>query len=150
MSKKLNKKKKPIFAIAGFVIVCLLILMGCIGFRVRGSIKVSAKEDVELPEEIAMYRQDDKRWFEETLGDSNYTMGKSGCLVTCIASVLTMSGKTKTPDVLNAELSSCHVYDTEGNLLWENLKNTGEYEVKVFIDCGSQGRRVLLYGSVRR
>lgn len=158
MNKGFNKKKKTIFTIAGFVIVCLFMLMGFIGFRVRGSTKVSAKEDIELPEEIAMYRQDDKRWFGETLGDSDYTMGKSGCLVTCIASALTMSGKAKTPDVLNTELSSCHVFDTEGNLLWENLKNMGEYEVDVFqevkeetlIACLKDGRypivRVRMYG----
>ena len=116
------------------ICVVFVVLIGC-GFvmlRFRGSYAVSVKEEAVPASEIILYRQDDKRWADETLGDSSYTMEKSGCLVSCIASAVTMTKEKKTPGTLNEEFSAHKVFDAEGNILWDALRNTGEYEVDVF------------------
>ena len=125
--------KKRRIAVCMICVVCVA-LIGC-GFvmlRFRGSHVVSAKEEAVPASEIVLYRQDDERWADETLGDSSYTMGKSGCLVSCIASAVTMTKEKKTPGILNEEFSVHNVFDAEGNILWDVLRNTGEYEVDVF------------------
>ena len=132
------------------ICVVFVVLIGC-GFvmlRFRGSHVVSAKEEVVSASEIVLYRQDDERWADETLGDSSYTMEKSGCLVSCIASAVTMTKEEKTPGILNEEFSAHNVFDAEGNILWDALRNMGEYEVDVFnevteellIECLKDGR----------
>ena len=129
--RKLEKKRKILFIIA--FIICLLIgIAGFVLLRFRGSTVVYAGEDIVPNREIVLYRQDDEEWADETMGDSRYTIGKSGCLVTCIASAVTMMQGEKTPYALNAEFSLQNVFDAEGNILWNNLRNTGEYQVDVF------------------
>lgn len=86
-------------------------------------------------EDIVLFRQDDKRWAEDKLGSSDYSMQKSGCLVTCIAAALSMSGETVTPESLNELFSSGGVYDSEGNLQWENLRQLdrgNSYDAEVY------------------
>ena len=140
-------------------VVCIVLIgFGFFMLRFRGSHVVSAKEEVVPVSEIVLYRQDDERWADETLGDSSYTMEKSGCLVSCIASAVTMTKEEKTPSTLNEEFSAHNVYDAEGNILWDALRNMGEYEVDVFsevteellIECLKDGRypivRVRMHG----
>lgn len=128
-----RNKKRRIIVLLGIIILCLFMMIaGFLVLRFRGSRSVYAREDVALAAEIIMYRQDDERWAEDALGDSSYTMKKSGCLVTCIASAISMGKEEKTPGTLNAEFSLYHVFDMEGNIIWENLRNMGEYEVDVF------------------
>ena len=125
--------KKRRITICMICVVCV-VLIGCglVMLRFRGSHAVSVKEEVVPTSEIVLYRQDDKRWADETLGDSSYTMGKSGCLVSCIAAAVTMTNEEKTPGILNEEFSAHNVFDAEGNILWDALRDTGEYEVDVF------------------
>lgn len=84
-------------------------------------------------------------------------MGKSGCLVSCIASAVTMLKEEKTPHTLNEEFTVHNVFDAEGNILWDALRSTGEYEVDVYkeateellVKCLKDGRypivRVRMY-----
>ena len=141
-----------------FPILLLIFLCASAAFfswvRFRGSkvIKVSNEAINIIPcENIALFRQDDERWAEEKLGNSAYSMKKSGCLVTCIATALTMEGKTITPESLNEYFSSGGVYDSEGNLQWENLRQldggkTFDAEVyntiseEILRDCLEQGK----------
>lgn len=93
-------------------------------------------------------------WASDYLGNSSFTMEKSGCLVTCIASVLGI-----TPQILNEEFSKNNVYDSEGNLLWNQISNVNEnYKTEVYseaseeilMDCLESGRfpivRVRMHG----
>ncbi|MDE7185071.1 MAG: hypothetical protein K2O40_11515 [Lachnospiraceae bacterium] len=155
-------KKKKCLGVFKTVLICcfLLAAAGFLCFRFRGGVQIkqSRYQDI-LPEaEIVLYRQDDARWKKDRLGDSQYTMGSSGCLVSSIASALSMeSGMEKTPGAFNAELSAGGVYDRKGNLQWEPLSALGNYRVEVFqevsadiIDtCLSEGRypvvRVRMY-----
>lgn len=151
-------KSKKAFLLGTFIFCFFVLMSGFIVLRFRGGRTVHAKEDVVADGEVTMYRQDDERWAEETLGDSSYTMKKSGCLVTCIASAITMMDKEKTPAALNAEFTSNYIYDAEGNIVWGNLQDLGAYEVEVFqtadeeilMECLKAGRypivRVRMYG----
>lgn len=132
------RKNRYVFIVVLLLMICLFIMLGFLIIRRRGGTVVYANEDVISNEEIIFYRQDDERWAKETLGDSKYTMGKSGCLVSCIASAVTMMNEEKTPLTLNEEFSVQNVFDAEGNILWDNLRNMGRYEVEVYQDVTSE------------
>ena len=152
----MNKKRIQIIIT---ILLCLLFIVAAfISIRFRGSTPVHAKEDILPEREIVFYRQDDERWAQETLGDSKYTMEKSGCLVCCIASAVSMTDKEKTPQTLNDEFSLQNVFDAEGNIVWGNLNSTSEYHAEIFQgvseeileECLKNGRypivRVRMYG----
>ena len=130
------KRKNILFVIILLIILCLSATF-FIFLRFRGSkvIRVSGEAVNIIPcEDIVLFRQDDERWAEDKLGSSDYSMQKSGCLVTCIAAAFSMTGETVTPESLNELFSSGAVYDSAGNLQWENLRlldggNTFDSEV---------------------
>ena len=146
-------RKNILFAILLLIFLCLAASFFAF-LRFRGSkvIKVSREAMNITPcEDIVLFRQDDERWAEEKLGDSDYSMQKSGCLVTCIAAALSMSGETVTPESLNELFSSGSVYDSEGNLQWETLRqldggNSFDVEVypavseEILQDCLERGK----------
>lgn len=133
---------------------------GFLFFRLRNGVQIKPPRDKDISSdrEIVLYRQDNEKWGEDRLGDSRYTMKSSGCLVSSIASAISMeSGVEETPGALNRKLSAGQVYDMEGNLQWEPLSALGDYRVDVYqevssdiIDaCLSEGRypivRVRMY-----
>lgn len=145
---------------AAVIFGILLVIAGFLYLRLRNGVQIKAPQDKEIwsGAEPVLYRQDDERWGEEKLGDSEYTMRSSGCLVSSIASAVSMeSGAEVTPGALNEHFSGERVYDTAGNLQWERLNDLGEYHVDVYgeasaevIDtCLSEGRypvvRVRMY-----
>ena len=146
------KRKSIVSVIILLIFLCLAATFFTF-LRFRGSkvLKVSGETMNIIPcKDIVLFRQDDERWAEEKMGDSDYSMKKSGCLITCIAAALSMSGETVTPESLNELFSSGGVYDSEGNLQWENLRqidggNTFEVEVyntvteEILRDCLEQG-----------
>lgn len=122
------KRYKIVLAI---VVILLLAGMAAGMFRLRGGVTVKPAEEQSKGKEVILYRQDDSQWEKDTLGDSRYTMESSGCLVTCIASALSMGGENVTPGELNGLFSENGVYDEEGNLLWDKLRELEEYEADV-------------------
>lgn len=147
-------KKKNVLKIALlFVALCMGIMAVCF-LRFRGSKVISVSKSVEdiVPcENIILFRQDDERWAEDKLGSSVYSMKKSGCLVTCIAAALSMEKMNVSPKSLNELFSYNDVYDLEGNLQWDPLRQLDggkTYEVEVFSsaseevlrDCLKQGK----------
>ena len=147
------KRKKFLFVIILLFILCMAAAFFAF-LRFRGSkvIKVSKEAVNIIPcDDIVLFRQDDERWAEDKLGSSDYSMQKSGCLVTCIAAALSMNGETVTPESLNELFSSGGVYDSEGNLQWETLRqldggNTFDAEVypavseEILHDCLERGK----------
>lgn len=131
-------KKKRILTIIIVLLFLLLIAAVFVYIRVRGGTVVHTETDIISKREIVFYRQDDERWAQETLGSSKYTMEGSGCLVCCIASAVSMAGEEITPEVLNDKFFSQNVYDTEGNVVWNNLQNAGEYQAEVFGDVSGE------------
>ena len=53
-----------------------------------------------LPEAV-YYLQKDEEWAAAPLGESRFTMGSSGCLVTCLATLFDLYGESVTPGELN-------------------------------------------------
>lgn len=129
MRRKTGKRACSVIVLLAGI---LIIVLGFMLLRFRGSTVVHAGEMISSNPKIVFYRQDDEQWAAETMGDSAYTLAESGCLVSCIASAVTMMGNEKTPYALNEMFSGQNVFDAEGNLLWDNLRNTGEYEAEVF------------------
>lgn len=131
------KKKSILIFVLLFLALCLG-AMAIIFLRFRGSKAISAARGTEniIPcENVILFRQDDERWAEDKLGNSVYSMKKSGCLVTCIAAALSMEEVSVSPKSLNELFSSEGVYDQEGNLQWDSLRQLDEgetYEVEVF------------------
>ena len=67
------------------------------------------------------------------LGTSAYTMKSSGCLVSCIASAVSMeTGTAVTPGSLNAIFSEKGVYDSEGNIQWAALDALEGFTAEVY------------------
>lgn len=151
----MNKHKTVrIFIILFFIFLVIAAVYFFLLLRFRGSVKVHPEKDVTVTDHIILYRQDNNLWASDYLGDSSFTMEKSGCLVTCIASVLGI-----TPQILNEEFSKNNVYDSEGNLLWNQISNVNEnYKAEVYseaseeilMDCLESGRfpivRVRMHG----
>lgn len=130
--KHFNVRKITIFFIGIFIILFMVCFVMFIRFR--GSVKVYPNRDIDISENFTFYRQDNDLWAGDYLGESSFTMKKSGCLVTCIASAMNVDPKT-----LNEQFSLHNVYDSEGNLLWGNLKNFDDsYHVEVFSEISGE------------
>lgn len=119
----------------GILTVLFLAVISGVVFllRFRNSVTVYAAYDIQSDAEAVLFRQDDARWAGENLGGSKYTMKSSGCLVSCIASALSMGGNAAmTPGILNEKLSQARGYDSEGNLKWDSLRTLDGCSVDVY------------------
>lgn len=127
--KKAGRKK----IVRGIVLICIagLIAAGAAAVRVRGSVRVGRTCLNDTRYCNVRYRQDDIRWAEDRMGDTSYRLKGSGCLVTCIAAVLSVE-ETVTPGELNAEFSRRDVYDAEANIQWGVFDRMEEVEVDVY------------------
>lgn len=134
----MTSKKTRIFVIITIFLCTFLLVIAFVFLQFRGSTRIKSTIDIVPDADIVCYRQDDPRWADESLGNSAYTLKSSGCLVSCIASALTMEHDTEeTPFTLNARLSSEKGYDSEGNLQWENLRQTTGFQVDLPSDISS-------------
>lgn len=125
-----------------FLLCCFLVLIIGVGglylYKNRNAETVYPENKINS-EPVAFY-QKDERWAEDNLGDSKYTMSNSGCLVTCIASMVLMQDipvselSEITPKTLNEYFSENNVYDSEGNLDWIRAGEVLDVE---FIGCDS-------------
>lgn len=131
--KRTRRGRRLILYLVGIALLAVLAAAVFFALRVRGSVAVHAEKEIMPDGETAYFRQDDERWAEERLGNSRYTMKNSGCLVCCITSAIVMGGETgETPFTVNERFTRQGAYDSEGNILWDNLRNIGGYEVEVF------------------
>lgn len=70
---------------------------------------------------VEYFLQNDPQWASDILGESQYRMGGSGCLVSCIASSLDAQGFDTDPGMLNAAFSDHSVFNNEGDVLWDSI-----------------------------
>lgn len=137
--KSYMKRRKRIISIIIGIGAVLIVLTGLFVVRQRGSKVLHSSMDILPQKEIVFYRQDASVWADEFLGGSSYTLESSGCLVSCIASAVTMMGEAvETPQSLNAQFSELGVYDSDGNILWGNLNNMEKYGVEVYADVSAK------------
>lgn len=115
-----------------FLIIVIIVLMAAIllFLRVRGSVSIKSEKDFQIPENVVCAFQKNPLWDKDRLGTSAYTMGSSGCLTTCITSIVNMQDieidqmrDGLTPGTLNALFSSHNVYDGDGNIQWVQLES---------------------------
>ena len=115
-----------IFVLGGIIVLFLLL-------RLRGSVTLKPSKFSLPAKEVTAYRQDDAAWADDLLGTSAYTMKSSGCLVSCIASAVSMeTGTAVTPGSLNAIFSEKGVYDSEGNIQWAALDALEGFTAEVY------------------
>lgn len=133
-----NKKITLIKLVILFIgIIVAAIALFC--FRVHHGVVVKTDKPEVISHEVIAYRQDDERWAKDQLGDSSFTMKSSGCLVSCIASAVSMERMEEvTPGELNAIFSEYNVYDGEGNIQWSAIENIDGYSVNVYNDVEEQ------------
>ncbi|MDO5411764.1 MAG: hypothetical protein Q4F21_15190 [Lachnospiraceae bacterium] len=117
------KKKFMTFLLTASVLLLLPVLIFI--FRIRNSVKITARSTI-LPCSVIYFQQKDPEWGDNTLGSSSFTMSSSGCLTTCLAAEIQMQypeiSEPFTPGQLNSFFSQSHVYDREGNILWDCLE----------------------------
>ena len=74
------------------------------------------------PIEVAYFLQNDPLWAAESLGNSNSSLGSSGCLVSSIATAVNNYGFSYTPKELNELFTENDVYTENGLVIWKNIK----------------------------
>lgn len=126
-----NIKKK--YFIWLLCIVIPVAFLAAFLWRIRGSVILTPTDTIPASETV-FYSQNDSRWKEDSLGSSAFTMGKSGCLVTCMAAAIQMENLTingLTPGSLNQYFSKHGVYDAQGNLQWTVLRDLGGLQLEL-------------------
>jgi len=113
-----KNRKKYILLFIVFVMFMILAALAAFGFRFRGSSLIGHPSKVTEVAALPFYQQTDPEWAEDPLGNSRFRMGGSGCLTTCIASVMGEG----TPGEWNRFFSDHQVYDEQGNLQWDQLE----------------------------
>lgn len=127
-----------------YILLCglLVIVVGTTAiylYKNKNAETVLPENEISFSQTVAFY-QKDERWAEDNLGNSKYKMSDSGCLTTCITSMLLMQEITVfeldeiTPKTVNDYFSENNVYDSEGNLDWIKA---GEVLGVEFIGCES-------------
>lgn len=117
--------------LVGLLVIFLAVTALCAVFflRVRNSVVVKPDADIAC-DNVIYYTQTDEAWKDDYLGDSKYQMAGSGCLTTCIASVLEMQEiAAKNPGEMNRTLSDALVYDAQGNMQWDALEKCFDLSV---------------------
>lgn len=120
------------------LVLLLLLLAGLLGGYVyikRSGVRVESTIEC-VPDSAVYFCQKDDRWKDDPLGSSEYHMGDSGCLTSCLAAEILMQEmeiegleEEITPGTLNHLFSENQVYDSEGNLQWDVLENVLHTEI---------------------
>lgn len=135
----MKNKKKVLIRLLVLAVGILALASVLLGFRLRGSVTIRADQTEIPPHDVVAYRQDDVRWADDALGDSSFTMKSSGCLVSCIASAVSMErGVEVTPGVLNRFFTEHSVYDSEGNIQWTAIDGIDGYSAQVYQGVSQQ------------
>lgn len=117
------KLKKISIIITVSIVIVVLSVTALYLYKNRNAKTINPS--VEITSDTIAFYQKDEKWKNDFLGNSEFHMGDSGCLTTCIASQLLMQGISVvevpdiTPGTLNKFFSENNVYDAEGNLQWD-------------------------------
>jgi len=123
---KKHKKQIPVLLMAAALIAIMLAGLPFLrGYVIKNSGIELKPADVYTVINAQSFLQNDERWAQDKLGASSYSMGSSGCLVCCIASVMCQYGADTDPGRLNRALYENGVYNEDGDILWERLKTLG-------------------------
>lgn len=93
-------------------------------------IELNTDKNFDYLREVEYFQQNDPRWADERLGNSNFTLAEQGCTIADVAMVLRYLGNEIDPKLLNAELTKNNAYTENGNLLWYKLEELYAVEYK--------------------
>lgn len=124
------KRKKLLLCVICVALAAAAFLGWKLWRRQKGDqgVLLEAGED-RSPGTVISYCQRDEVWKDDKLGDSAYTMGRSGCLTSCIASALSTErenlgvGSTITPGELNRLFGENQVYNGSGDIVWGKIRD---------------------------
>ena len=127
--------------IATVICVLIILILGIFALwyakNRRGGVKVTSTVEYNVNTNLVLYRQDDEKWKDDKLGASKYTVGSSGCVMTCIAMALSDTNIGVDPKDFNSFLSENNVFDADGNLQWGMLENIDGYHTAVYSEVSS-------------
>lgn len=109
------------------IIAVLLIAVSFNLWKNRGGCVVTIDQNLNSSK-VSFFYQKDGRWKDEELGESRYTIGSSGCIITCLASICSVNDMNNdsilnvNPSTLNQYLREQAVYDHDGNIQWDELQ----------------------------
>ena len=119
------RRKKIIRILTGAAIL-VLAAAALLVWRHRGGggegTTIQSTKAHPLPEAV-YYLQKDEEWAADPLGESRFTMGSSGCLVTCLATLFDLYGESVTPGELNRLFTEQGVYNASGDVIWGNISS---------------------------
>lgn len=125
--EKMAKKKKVFIGLLAFAACFFTGMFFYVRFNGDPGVAIKPKGDKPAGK-VAAYYQRDERWKEDTLGNSGFSMGGSGCLTSCIASALSTeekaleTGVSMTPGELNRIFGQQQVYNAQGDIVWAQIK----------------------------
>lgn len=131
--------KKKIMIVILIILVLLAGILTIVYYiKNQGGVKITCESNYKVNENLISYRQDDDEWKDDKIGESRFTMGDSGCIITSISTAISQSDSSLTPGELNALLSENNVFDDDGNLQWGMLEQIPGFHIKVYSDITSQ------------
>ncbi len=95
-------------------------------------------QGMEQPQAVTVYSQRDSMWAAKKIAGTAYTIGSEGCLMTCVASMLTDAGRLMTPDVLNDWLIAHNGYvikDGHSAFVWASVDQLGVVKFVNRVNC---------------
>lgn len=131
-----GKKKLGILLVA-IVLGIILCLFVVTKIKDRGGVVVKCNSDFPVNEKLVAYRQDDDAWKNDKIGESKYTMGSSGCIITSIATALSSTSVAMDPGAMNKFLSKNNAFDEAGNLQWGRIDEINGLYADVYSDVSS-------------
>ncbi len=126
----ITDKTRKVLLIAAIVIIGLVIFSQLI--KNRGGVNVKCQTEYKVEEGLISYRQDDPKWKDLYLGESEFTMQSSGCITTSIATAISESENPLDPGQLVAFLSDNGVFDNDGNMQWGKLDELPGFNAEVY------------------
>lgn len=112
------------FKVLFLLLFLIVISFGAYYFINSRSIKsngipLTPSEDYPV-QEIEYYLQNDPKWSDDMIGNSNYKISDAGCLITCLASAITDLGIDVTPKDVNNALTGVGGYE-DADLIWNKI-----------------------------
>lgn len=105
-------------------------------------LELKASKVFDYSQSVEYFLQNDSRWANQKLGNSDRTLAEQGCTITDVAMVLHYLGNEINPALLNKKLIQNNAYTGNGDLLW--------YELEEIFPVKYKFKRVFSAGTLER